>query len=124
MIKTSYVLRRKAGMGLEEFQHYWLEKHGPLVRKHAAAIGMVRYIQVHGIPPTVVRTDAIRGQMLEPYDGVAEWWIDASKATGTDDERREAARVLAEDEARFIDFSRSTMTRGEEHYMIGAPTSV
>jgi hypothetical protein len=124
MIKTSYVLRRKPGMTLEEFQKYWLEQHGPLVQKLAPKIGMVRYIQVHAPPPGPPRPDPVRGEMLEPFDGIAEFWIDPSKATGTDDERREIARTLAEDEAKFIDFSRSTMTRGEEHYMVGAPTPV
>ena len=122
MIKTSYFLRRKPGMSLEDFQKYWLESHGPLVQKHAATIGMVRYIQVHARPPASPRPDPLRGEMLEPFDGVAEFWIDPAKATGTDEERREVGRILAEDEANFIDFSRSTMTRGEEHYMVGVPT--
>jgi hypothetical protein len=124
MIKTSYVLRRKPGMSLEEFQSYWREKHAPLVKRYAAKIGMVRYVQVHARPPATAREDPLRGPMLEPFDGVAEFWIDPALATGTDEERREAARVLAEDEANFIDFSRSTMTRGEELYMIGPPTPI
>ncbi len=125
MFKTTYVLRRKPGMTLEDFQKYWLETHGPLVRKYAPKMGMVRYIQVHATPPPAERRrDPIRGDMAEPYDGYAEWWIDPAKATGTDEERREAARVLAEDEANFIDFSRSCMTRGEEHYMVGPATPV
>lgn len=122
MIKTSYVLRRKPGMSVEEFQKYWLETHGPLVQKSAPKIGMVRYIQVHAQPLPSRRTDPIRGEMMEPFDGIAEWWIDPSEASGTDEERREIGRILAEDEANFIDFSRSTMTRGEEHYMVGVPT--
>jgi len=125
MMKTSYVLRRKPGMSLEEFQRYWREVHGPLVQKYAPKIGMVRYIQVHAVtPPAERRSDPIRGEMFEPYDGIAEWWIDPERATGTPEERREAARVLAEDEANFIDFSRSCMTRGEELYKIGPPTPV
>jgi uncharacterized protein (TIGR02118 family) len=109
-------------MTLEEFQTYWREMHAPLVKKFAPKIGMVRYIQVHTRPPAVPREDPLRGPMLEPFDGVAEIWIDSSKATGTDEERREAARALAEDEANFIDFASSTMTRGEELYMIGVDT--
>jgi hypothetical protein len=123
MMKSSYVLRRKPGMSLEEFQRYWREVHGPLVQKWAPKIGMVRYIQVHAVPPPADRpADPIRGQMLEPYDGIAEWWIDPARATGTPEERREAGRVLAEDEANFIDFSRSCITRGEEVHMIGVET--
>lgn len=120
MLKTVYVLRRKPGMSLEEFQTYWLEHHGPLVRQHAATLGIQRYIQVHTRPPQgEVRTDPLRGQMLEPFDGVAELWSDASAATGTAEQRRESARILAEDEANFIDFAGSAVWRGEEHFMIG-----
>jgi hypothetical protein len=61
----------------------------------------------------------IRGVMLEPFDGVAELWSDAASATGTPEERAEAGRILAEDEANFIDFSRSAIWRGEERFMIG-----
>jgi len=120
MLKTVYVLRRKPGMSLEEFQKYWLETHGPLVRKHAATLGIQRYIQVHSRPPQAARpADPIRGEMLEAFDGVAELWSDTTSATGSDDERRASGRALAEDEVNFIDFSRSAIWRGEEHFMLG-----
>jgi hypothetical protein len=119
--KTVYILRRKPGMSLEEFQKYWLEHHGPLVKKHAATLGIKRYIQVHTLPPPQGAkrpTDPIRGKMLEPFDGVAELWSDAASATGSEEERREARRILAEDEAKFIDFATSSVWRGEEHVIL------
>jgi hypothetical protein len=120
LLKTVYVLRRRPELSLEEFQRYWLEQHGPLVRRHAATLGIQRYVQVHTrLPQTPRPPDPLRGAMLEPFDGVAELWTDPDKATGTPEERREAGRILAEDEARFIDFSRSAIWRGEEHFMIG-----
>ncbi len=119
MLKTIYVLRRKQGMTLEEFQKYWLENHGPLVRSHAATLGLKRYIQVHSRPPrTAPAPDPIRGQMLEPFDGVAELWFDPASATGSDEERRAAQRALAEDEAKFLDFAHSSVWRGEEHTIV------
>ena len=119
MLKTVYVLRRKPGMTLEEFQNYWHEKHGPLVKQHAATLGIQRYIQVHSRPPSQARpADPIRGPMLEPFDGVAELWTDAASATGSEEERRKAGQALAEDEANFIDFSRSAIWRGEERPII------
>jgi len=121
ILKTVYVLRRRPGMTLEEFQKYWRENHGPLVKKHAATLGIKRYIQVHTRPPqTPPPPNPIRGQMFEPYDGVAELWTDAASGTGTDEQRREAGRILAEDEANFIDFSRSAVWRGEEVFQIGS----
>lgn len=119
MQKTVYVLRRKEGMSLEEFQKYWLETHGPLVRKHGVVLGLKRYIQVHTRPAGGQRpADPIRGEMLEPFDGVAELWFDPASATGSDEDRREARRALAEDEARFIDFARSSVWRGEENFIV------
>ncbi len=120
MLKFVYVLHRKPGMTLEEFQQYWLDHHGPLVKGFAATLGIQRYIQVHTRPAQSARlADPIRGEMGEPFDGVAELWFDRERATGSDEERRAASRALAEDEAHFIDFSRSAMWRGEEQFIVG-----
>ena len=47
MIKLVYCLRRLPELSREEFQRYWRENHGPLVRERADALGIRRYIQVH-----------------------------------------------------------------------------
>jgi hypothetical protein len=31
VVKVVVMLKRKAGMGLQEFHHYWKDVHGPLV---------------------------------------------------------------------------------------------
>lgn len=125
MLKTVYVLRRKQGMTAEEFQRYWREVHGPLVRKYGAILGLRRYVQVHTrLPEGERRTDPLRGNMQEPFDGVAELWFDPAAATGTEEERRAAVRALAEDEAKFIDFTRSAIWRAEEVVMFGEATPV
>ena len=119
MLKTIFVLRRKPGMTLEEFQTYWHEQHAPLVKRHAGTLGIKCYIQVHSRPGSQPRrADPLRGEMLKPFDGVAELWIDGQSATGSDEERRAAAQALAEDEARFIDFKGSSLWRGEEQVII------
>ncbi len=119
-MKMVYVLRRKPDMTLEEFQKYWLEHHGPLVRQHAKTLGIVRYIQVHTrLPGMAPQPDPIRGQMAQAYDGVADLWFDPSISAATAEERAASARILAEDEAKFLDFSRSAVWRGEEHVMVG-----
>lgn len=124
MLKTVYMLRRKQGMTIEEFQRYWREVHGPLVCKHGPILGLKRYVQVHTrLPEGARRADPLRGEMQEPYDGVAELWFDPASATGSEQERRAAARELAEDEAKFIDFARSAIWRAEEVVMFGEATS-
>ncbi len=47
MIKLVFTLRRREDMTREEFQRYWREQHAPLVKRHADALHIRRYIQVH-----------------------------------------------------------------------------
>src|SRR5881397_2597942 len=47
LIKLVFTLRRREGMTREEFQRYWREQHAPLVARHARALRIRRYIQVH-----------------------------------------------------------------------------
>ena len=77
MLKLIFCLRRLPGLSRDEFQRYWRETHAPLVRRHADALGIDRYVQVHaGHDDLGAALRAIRGAP-EPYDGVAElWWKD------------------------------------------------
>lgn len=118
MIKLVYCITRKAGMSPEEFRRTWLEDHGPIVKRHAAAIRAVRYVQSHTAMDELNEgLKASRG-LEEPYDGITEvWWnsredLEASLSTpdGID-----AGQALLEDEKRFIDFSRSRVFITEEH---------
>ena len=122
MVKLSYSLRRLPSLSLGEFQRYWRETHAPLVEKHAEALRIRRYLQLHS-------TEGPHGEALrasrggpEGYDGVAELWWDSledmAAATATA-EGRAAGRALLEDEKRFIDLAHSPFTLGVEHQIIG-----
>src|ERR1700704_3259349 len=50
VLKLTFCLRRLPKLSLAEFQDYWLNKHGPLVRSLQPALGMVRYVQLHRLP--------------------------------------------------------------------------
>jgi uncharacterized protein (TIGR02118 family) len=121
VVKLVFCLRRLPRMSLEEFQRYWLETHGPLVRTHAATLRIKRYVQVHTLDSPA--NEALRRSRNagEPYDGVAEaWWnsIEDLAAANASPEGREAARELLEDERKFVDLSRSALWVGEEHPII------
>ena len=121
MVKLVFALRRREGMSREEFQRYWLETHGPLVRSHAETLGIRRYVQVHSLPDEVQQ--GLRGSRgaPEPYDGVAELWYDSLAAIGaavSSDAGRAAAMALLEDERVFIDHARSPLFFAEEHSII------
>lgn len=119
MIKIVYCITRKDGMSREEFNRTWLEDHGPLVRKHADAIGAVRYIQSHTVMDEMNESMAKWRGMEPAYDGITEvWWKSREDmlAISKTPECLAANKILRDDEARFIDFakSRSFMTEEKE----------
>lgn len=118
MLKLTFCLRRLPSLSLPEFQDYWLNKHGPLVRSLQPALGMVRYVQLHRLPGDLADgMRRVRGAP-EPYDGVAElWWEneEAYRAQRRHPEAREAGRLLLEDETKFIDLANSPLWLNHEH---------
>ena len=49
MIKLISAFRRAIDMSLEECQSYWRDTHSLLIKKPAAALRVLRYVQVHTI---------------------------------------------------------------------------
>jgi uncharacterized protein (TIGR02118 family) len=124
VLKLTFCLRRRPGMTVPEFQDYWLNRHGPLVRSLQPALGMVRYVQVHRRDDALGRGMRTARGAPEPYDGVAElWWADEQsfRASGRTPEGREAGRRLLEDEATFIDLANSPLWLSHEHVVYAGP---
>jgi uncharacterized protein (TIGR02118 family) len=119
VIKLVFCLRRRPEYSVEEFQTYWREKHAPLVRQMAPALGIRRYTQCHSFSdPRLASSAKARQCVVEPYDGVAElWWesLDELMRIASRRESREAGRMLLEDEHRFIDLQNSPLFFTEEH---------
>jgi uncharacterized protein (TIGR02118 family) len=121
MIKIVFCLRRRSELSREEFRTYWRTTHAPLVQAHAGALGIRRYVQVHSIDDAISTAVAGSRHSPEPFDGVAELWLDsldALVAAGSTDAGRAAAAALLEDERRFIDFEQSPLFLAEEHVII------
>ncbi len=122
MVHLIFCLRRLPHLSRLEFQRYWREQHGPLVREHAAALGIRRYVQCHAIDHPVAHAAAAARGGPEPYDGVAELWFDAdalARGFATEDGRA-AATELLEDERRFIDLAQSPLFFAADHVVIEA----
>ena len=121
MVKLVFCLRRAPHLSRADFQRYWRETHGPLVRRHAASLRIRRYVQVHTLEDAL--NDALRGTRGGPeaYDGVAElWWesrADLAAAIATPEGQR-AGEELLDDERRFIDLARSPLWLAEEHPIV------
>lgn len=118
MIKLVYVIVRREGLSAERFRDYWRTQHGPLVAAQAEALKLRKYVQSHPFDdPLSEGMRAVRG-MRGPADGVTEvWWdslADFQSAYATP-QGREAGRILADDEAKFIDFERSAVFLTKEH---------
>lgn len=118
MIKMVYGVRKREDLSSEEFYKYWLEQHGPLVKKHAPAVRMKKYVQSHSVStPVAALAQEVRG-MTQTYDGITEcWWTsleDLMEALQTP-EGATANEALAKDEANFVDLKNSCIFFTEEH---------
>ena len=121
MIKLVFVIRRREELPPEEFHRYWLEEHGPLARGLLEGVGAHRYVQTHTLDSDLNAAFAESRGTLEAFDGLAEvWWdsLDALLAAVGSEEGQRANATLTEDEARFIDFERSSVFLTEEHPII------
>lgn len=124
MLKLVFVIRRREDLPPEEFHRYWLEEHGPLARRLLEQLGARRYVQTHTIQPDLNAALAATRGTAEAFDGLAEvWWdsLDALIAVSASAEGQRANEALAEDEARFIDFGRSSFFICEEHTFLDQP---
>ncbi len=104
MMKLIYMITRKEGMSVEEFQTYWRETHAPIAAKIP---GVRRYVQCHTLPETY------GGNTPPSYDGAAELWYDDLQAFRDSIPTPECA-AAREDELNFIDHSRSILFFTEE----------
>jgi len=118
MIKLIMCLRRKPGMSREEFQEYWLNRHGPFFQNHSAALRAKRYVQSHTLETPLNQGFRESRGMAPEYDGVAEVWFeseaDLMEALGSV-EGQELGAALLEDEGNFIDHSASSAFLVREH---------
>jgi len=124
VVTLVFVLHRRPGLAEEEFHRYWREQHAPLVRKHADALGIRRYSQMHTLDTPF--TEVIRSSrecQTSDYDGVALVWFDSLDALGaaaTTPEGQAAGAALLEDEQRFLDLERCLIWLTEDHPVVEA----
>lgn len=116
VVKLMFCCRRRAELTPEEFQIYWLNSHAELVKSVRAAIPtMTRYVQNHTTFGAL--TDGVRDSRGagEPYDGIAEIWIDLDATADSPEVMAIAMQRLLDDELTFVDMPRSSVFIAEEH---------
>ena len=67
MIKLTSLLRRREGMSREQFDRYWREEHGPLIRRTRSGSYVLRYLQ-HPAAGTGGRWDGVTEQWFASMD--------------------------------------------------------
>ncbi len=123
MVKLVFILYRRPELTHEEFGHHWLETHAPLVKAAAGAIEVRRYVQSHVVPGAASADLDVNGGLSATAlpDGVAElWWESAEAMTAAfgGEGWSRVSGILAADEAKFIDSSRSFSFLTEEHEIV------
>ena len=109
-----FPLRRLPHLSREEFQAYWFDVHAPLVASHASTLGIVAYQQVH-------TREEMRPTTVAGFDGVAELWVDPTRASTDPGTVAAASNALLEDERVFIDHSASPVWIAEEDLRLEGP---
>ncbi len=104
MIKIVATVKRKEGMGRDEFVKYWLDVHAPLEKKWPE---LKKYV--------ISTTIGAPGGGEPEYDGIAELWFedeDALKRALESPERR----ISREDFLKFV--GKASMIITEEHVVL------
>ena len=122
MFKFVVMVPRRSDFTRESFLKRWKEGHGPLVRRHAEALGVRRYVQSHRVESEYLNSYNNERSWADcEYDGVTGFWVDSLEALAAclaTPERKLASAILREDENEFVDHTRVKVFCSEEHEII------
>lgn len=118
MIKLVMCLHRHTDMTRDQFQDYWMNKHGPFFMKNAANMRAKKYVQSHTVDTPL--NEGLRDSrgMLPEFDGVAEVWFESEEdlmEAMSSPEGQKLGAALLEDEGNFVDHSKSSAFIVKEH---------
>jgi uncharacterized protein (TIGR02118 family) len=123
MIKLIVGLKKLPHLSQAEFLRFWLEEHGPIVRRNAPARRIRRYVQLHSAAGEALNGIVERrGGTVMAFDGVAELWWDSLAdmlAAGKSPEGQKAAVEIVEHETQFLQLPSLQFYLGEEHVFVG-----
>lgn len=100
MVKLIICVKRKTGMTRKEFDAYWQNQHGPLVKSVPEFMRHVRkYVQCH-----IVENSVPLG-VAAPYDGVAELWFDSAEEIVQAFNEPRYLEIIRPDEHKFAELA-------------------
>jgi hypothetical protein len=100
-----------------EFSAHWRGGHADLIKEHATALGICKYVQNHGDPEAKFDFADLRGWRTAP-NGVTEmWWpsIEAMRQTLGSPEAIAAVAAIRQDEDGFTDPALTRAFAAKEH---------
>ncbi|MDP3857102.1 MAG: EthD domain-containing protein [Stagnimonas sp.] len=106
MIKVIYCMRRKAGLSHGEFLVHWADVHVPVVMANLKVLRLASYVRTLPLEHAYSARVERNGIMLPPFDGIAElsWASEEDMRLAFEsDEALVVQRLLARDEAHFVD---------------------
>ena len=104
MFKVIALLKRKQGMSVGDFQHYWRHRHAPLV---AGCAQVRRQVQSSALPQGYKK-----GELL--FDGISETWFDSVEVFEAY-RRDPASAAISTDQENFVDQSRTVLMPVDVH---------
>jgi len=112
MVKLFALLRRRPGMGVEEFRDHWRDVHGPLIRDTPElARHVLRYEQhVRHRPDTISGNDGLDGVAVQWFDSIDDFVGFVSEPA--------YAELIAPDELRFLDIDAVEFLITEEPHVV------
>jgi hypothetical protein len=113
MVKLIQCLHRLPQLSPEEFHNHWLRCHAPMVNRIR---GVRSYVQYHTIEQNPMARPKVSG--VKPFDGFAAWCWDTLEALREEMKQGGDYRDVLEDEALFIDHSRSLICLTEERVIV------
>ncbi|MBM4254972.1 MAG: EthD family reductase [Deltaproteobacteria bacterium] len=107
-VKLIFQLKRKPGWSLADARKYWIEVHGPIVKKLP---GLRRYVQSHLV-------DAAYSHAEPKWDGVAQLWVDDTTAMQRLLDSKEFKDGAWPDGEKFLDLPIARSFVAQEHRVI------
>lgn len=105
LTKAIFQLKRKPGWSLADFRKYWIDVHGPIVKRLP---GLRRYVQCHTVDGAY--------QYAEPrWDGVAQLWVDSPAAYQSLLDSKEFQEESWPDGGKFLDLDLAVSFVAQEH---------
>ena len=98
MIKLVICASRRSDISSQEFDAYWRDRHGPLVKSVSEFARHVRrYVQCHLVD------QAVPFGIPGAYDGVAELWFDSIEDAARAFREPKYLEIIRADELKFVD---------------------